>query len=200
MAGKLRLKMPLVVEGRYDKSALSGYIDGVIITTGGFSIFNNKEKQALIRRAATDGIIVLTDSDGGGRQIRSFLSGILPPESIHHVFIPKIEGKEKRKRAPGKAGVIGVEGMKPEVILKILSPFICDDISANDLSAVSKKEITKVDFYKDGLSGTDGASERRALLCKAASLPEDMTAKALLEAMNLLYGYDEYKKLLNELD
>lgn len=192
MTEKLRLTMPLIVEGRYDKSALSGYIDGVIITTGGFSIFNNKEKQALIRRAAADGIIVLTDSDGGGRQIRSFLSGILPPERIHHVFIPKIEGKEKRKRVSGKAGVIGVEGMSREVILRILSPFIYK----GDSDSAPERVITKTDFYNDGLSGADGAAERRALLCRAAALPEDMTAKALLEAMNLLYGYDEYKKLI----
>lgn len=191
MEEKIRLKLPLIVEGRYDKSALSGYIDGVIMTTGGFSIFNNKEKQALIRRAAHEGIIILTDSDGGGRQIRSFLSGILPPDKIHHVFIPKIEGKEKRKRAPGKAGVLGVEGMSREVLTRLLSPFADRECEGCE----QKKEITKTDFYLDGLSGGVGSSERRAALCRAAGLPEDMTAKALLEAMNLLYGYDEYKKL-----
>lgn len=195
MGGKIKLKLPLIVEGRYDKSALSGYVDGTIITTGGFSIFNNKEKQALIRRIAQGGVIVLTDSDGGGRQIRSFLSGLIPPDKIHNVHIPRIEGKEKRKRAPGKAGVLGVEGMKREVIERLLSPFA----ESSAAESTPRREITKTDFYFDGLSGADGAAERRTKLSLIAGLPEDMTAKALLEAMNLLYGYDEYKALIGKI-
>ena len=95
---KVKISLPIIVEGRYDKSALSGFVDATIITTGGFSIFNDKEKQALIRRIAKNGIIVLTDSDGGGKQIRKFLASILPTDKIHNLYIPKIEGKESRKR------------------------------------------------------------------------------------------------------
>ena len=101
---KIKISLPIIVEGRYDKATLSGFIDATIITTGGFSIFNNKEKQALLCRLAKDGIIVLTDSDGGGKQIRKFLAGILPPDKIHNLYIPKIEGKESRKRKPSAAG------------------------------------------------------------------------------------------------
>ena len=107
---KIRLSLPLIVEGRYDKATLSGFISGTVITTGGFSVFNNKEKQALIRRIAKDGVIVMTDSDGGGRQIRAFLSGIIPKDKIHHLFIPEIEGKESRKARPSRSGKLGVEG------------------------------------------------------------------------------------------
>lgn len=199
MVEKIKLAIPLIVEGRYDKSSLSGYIDGTIITTGGFSVFNNKEKQALIKRAAKNGVIVLTDSDGGGRQIRSFLSGILPPEKIHNVFIPKVEGKEKRKRVAGRAGLLGVEGMKREVVERLLLPFSESEEKSEGGPCAPKREITKTDFYLDGLSGTDGAADRRAVLCRFAELPEDMTPKALLEAMNLFYGYDEYKALIEKL-
>ena len=192
MAERLRLKLPLIVEGRYDKSALSGFVDGVILTTGGFSIFNDKEKQALIRRISDDGIVVLTDSDGGGRQIRSFLSGILPSDKIHHIFIPRIAGKEKRKRAPSKSGTLGVEGMTREVLERLLLPFCID----TDKPTSPKKEVTKTDFYLDGLSGSDGASLKRAEICRMAGLPEDMTSKALLEAINLLFGYEEYKTMV----
>ena len=93
---KIKISLPIIVEGRYDKSTLSGFLDANIITTGGFSIFNNKEKQALLRRLSANGVIVLTDSDGGGKQIRSFLSGILPSDKIHNLYIPKIAGKESR--------------------------------------------------------------------------------------------------------
>ena len=191
---KIKLKLPLVVEGRYDKATLSGFISGTVITTGGFSIFNNKEKQALIRRIAKDGVIVMTDSDGGGRQIRAFLSGIIPKDKIHHLFIPEIEGKEGRKARPSRSGRLGVEGMSREVLERLLLPF------ADGGEAVSRgREITKTDLYLDGLSGRDNSAERRAALCSLCELPSDMTANALLEALNLLYGYDEYKKLVSQI-
>ena len=191
---KIKISLPIIVEGRYDKSALSGFIDANIITTGGFSIFNNKEKQALLRRIAENGIIVLTDSDGGGKQIRKFLAGILPSDKIHNLYIPKVEGKESRKRKASKSGTLGVEGMEKDVILRLLAPFTDDKNTAN-----CGKMITKVDFFTDKLTGCDGASENRARLCRECNLPEDMTPNALLEAMNLLYGYEEYKRIMERL-
>ena len=191
---KIKISLPIIVEGRYDKSTLAGFIDGTVITTGGFSIFNNKEKQALLRRLAKDGIIVLTDSDGGGRQIRSFLSGIIPKDKIHNLYIPKIEGKESRKRKAGAAGILGVEGMEKDVLLRLLMPFAEGEKLQKDT-----KMITKVDFFCDKLTGCDNAAENRARLCRECDLPEDMTPNALLEAMNLLYGYMGYKAIVNKI-
>lgn len=191
---RVKISLPIIVEGRYDKSALSGFLDATIITTGGFSIFNNKEKQALIRRIAKNGIIILTDSDGGGKQIRKFLSGILPPDRIHNLYIPKVEGKESRKRKPSKSGTLGVEGMEKETILRLLTPFID---GKNEQK--SQKMITKVDFFFHSLTGCPGAAENRAILCRECGLPEDMTPNALLEAMNLLCGYDEFIRLVDML-
>ena len=191
---KIKISLPLIVEGRYDKSTLSGFIEGTIITTGGFSVFNNKEKQALIRRMAKDGIIVLTDSDGGGKQIRSFLSGMLPKDKVHNLYIPKIEGKESRKRKASAAGVLGVEGMEKETLLRLLEPF-----AEGAVSEKSAKMITKVDFFTDKLTGCDNAAANRARLCEACELPCDMTPNALLEAMNLLYGYAGYKAMINKI-
>ena len=191
---KLKIDMPIIVEGRYDKSSLSGYVDATVITTGGFSIFNNKEKQALIRRLSSRGVIVLTDSDGGGKQIRSFISSIVPKERIHHVFAPEIYGKESRKARPSKAGKLGVEGIDSEIILRLLRPFATDSIDVED-----RRMITKVDFFNDKLSGHANSSKLRSALCLMLDLPHDMTANALLEALNLLVGYDEYKRLVGEL-
>ena len=191
---KIKISLPIIVEGRYDKSTLSSFIEGTIITTDGFSVFNNKEKQSLIRRVAKDGIIVLTDSDGGGKQIRSFLSGIIPKDKIHNLYIPKIEGKESRKRKASKAGILGVEGMEKDVLIRLLEPF-----SNGNSPAKSSKMITKVDFFCDKLTGCDNAAANRARLCEMCELPTDMTPNALLEAMNLLYGYDGYKELVCKL-
>ena len=192
---KIKITLPIIVEGRYDKSALSGYLDANIITTEGFSIFNNKEKQSLIRRIAKDGVIILTDSDGGGKQIRKFLLGIIPPDKIYNLYIPQIKGKESRKRKASKSGTLGVEGMEKETILNLLSPFIEGKTEQKE-----GKLLTKVDFFLDKLTGCDGAAENRAKLCKMCNLPDDMTPNALLEAMNLLYGYDEYKEMIKKLN
>ena len=192
---KIKIDLPIIVEGRYDKSALSGFIDATIITTGGFSVFNSKEKQALIRRLSEGGVILLTDSDGGGKQIRSFIQGILPKDKIHNLYIPKIEGKESRKSKPSKSGTLGVEGMDKEVIIRLLTPFVSGNSEQKE-----RKMITKVDFFQDKLTGCDNATANRATLCRVANLPEDMTPNALLEAMNILYGYERYKELIGKIN
>ncbi len=190
---KIKISLPIIVEGRYDKSTLSGFVDATVITTGGFSIFNNKEKQTLIRRIGSKGIIILTDSDGGGKQIRKFLSGILPKEKIHHLYIPQIEGKESRKRKPSASGNLGVEGMEKDVLIRLLTPFV-----DGEKAQKGGKMITKVDFFTDKLTGCEGAVENRRKICEVCDLPQDMTPNALLETLNLLYGYDEYKRLVEK--
>lgn len=194
MSEKIKISLPIIVEGRYDKSALMGFLDANVITTEGFSIFNNKEKQALIRKISERGVILLTDSDGGGRQIRSFLNGILPKDKIYNLYIPKVAGKEKRKRRPAKAGTLGVEGMERDVILRLLAPFI-DGKAAGD-----GKKVTKLDFFSDGLSGGENSSEKRRRLCEMLDFPPDMTANALLSAVNLSCTAEEYRALVEKLE
>ena len=192
---KIKISLPIIVEGRYDKSTLSGFVDANIITTDGFAVFNNKEKQALLRRLCAHGAIVMTDSDGAGKQIRSFLLGILPNAKIYNLHIPKIKGKESRKAHASAEGTLGVEGMSREVLERLLRPF-----SGELPSHRRSREITKLDFFEDGLSGGDNSAARRDALSAIASLPSGMSAKALLEAMNILYGYDEYKEMLKKIE
>lgn len=191
MEEKPKIKLPIIVEGRYDKIKLDSIFDAVIIETGGFSVFNDKQKQLLIKRLGNSGVILLTDSDGGGKQIRSYLRGILPKDNIYNLYVPKIEGKEKRKKHRSKEGILGVEGMEKDVICKIFEPFV-----SVERPKKSAKMITKVDFYRDKLTGFENSSERRKIVCRLAGLPDDMTANALLEALNLLYGYEGYLNLL----
>lgn len=200
MTEKPRITLPIVVEGRYDKSTLLSMFSATVVTTGGFSVFNSKEKRLLITRLAeAGGIILLTDSDAGGKQIRSFISGILPKEKIFNLYIPRVEGKEKRKRAPSRQGLLGVEGMSREVLMRVLAPFIDKGTGEMTPDLRERREVTKFDLFVDGLSGSDGASEKRAMLAEALMLPPDMSAKALLEAINLLVGYDEYKRIVGNI-
>ena len=185
-----RIKYPIVVEGRYDKSAIQGMFSATVITTDGFGIFNSKEKQALIRKIAKDGIIILTDSDGGGKQIRSFLTGIIPKEKIYQLYIPKIEGKERRKRHASKEGTLGVEGVGGEVLSKLLLPFCVDACE------VSMGEITPAELYSLGLSGREESGTLRDKVAFELGLPDSMSAKAFLGAVNIISSPEELKALV----
>lgn len=197
--GRMRVRYPVIVEGRYDKGTLAQVIDAPIITTGGFSIFNSREKQALIRRlAARGGIILLTDSDGGGKQIRSFVAGLVPPERLHHLYIPEVRGKERRKRAPSKAGFLGVEGMERETLERLFAPF-AEGRDVSKKAPNGAAPITKLDFFDDGLSGGTDAAARRDALAARFALPHGMSAKALIEALNLLASREEYCAAVAEL-
>ena len=199
MSEKKRISLPIIVEGRYDKATLSGIYDCTVITLDGFSVFNSKEKRALISKIAVNGVILLTDSDGAGKQLRSFVMGFLPKEKIYNAYVPKIEGKEKRKTKASKEGLLGVEGMSPEVLDKALAPFIeaggrCVLNDRNDA-----KMITKVDFFEAGLSGGECSSSRRAALAEYFGLPSDMTANALLSALNIITDLSGYERAVSEL-
>lgn len=185
---KLRVRYPVIVEGKYDKISLSSLFDTPVFSIGGFAVFKSDGTRALLRRLTEKSpVILLTDSDGGGRQIRGFLSEILPPERVIHLYIPQIPGKEKRKSKPGKAGLLGVEGMTPAVLRGIFAPFLSD---APERPA--SPPVTKTDLYALGLSGKVDAEKRRAEVAKSLGLPEDLPANALLDAVNILFSRDEF--------
>jgi ribonuclease M5 len=193
MAEKLKVREPIIVEGRYDKITLSNILDAQILTTDGFSVFKNEEKRALLRRIAEPrGVIVLTDSDGGGKQIRSFLSTLLPKEKVKHLYVPCVEGKEKRKKSRSRAGLLGVEGIDTETLRALFLPFAVDAPAP-----VRGRAVTKTDLYEHGLLGSDGATEKRAALCRHLSLPP-LSSNALLETLNLLGDYDSFLRALED--
>jgi len=188
----------IVVEGRYDKNALKQVVDATVVETGGFGVFNDKERLALLRRLAAErGLIVLTDSDGAGFVIRNFLKGAIPKHQIKHAYIPDIYGKERRKATPGKEGKLGVEGMKPEVLLTALER--AGATFEDGETRQQRTPVTKTDLFELGLTGGANSAERRAALLKKLSLPERMTTNAMLEAVNLLVGREELVRLIGEL-
>ena len=191
----IRLKEAIVVEGRYDKIKLGGIVDAPIIETGGFRVFNDREKLQLIRRiAAARGIVILTDSDGAGFVIRNFLKGAVPKEQIINCYIPQLPGKEKRKAQAGKEGLLGVEGVTDEVIIRALRSCGATIIGED---AVRRAEITKADLYPLGLTGTANAAKLRQALLRRLGLPTYLSANAMLTALNCLYSLEELKDLLD---
>lgn len=196
----LKIQEAIVVEGRYDKNTLAQLVDTLIIPTDGFGIFKDREKADMLRCVAKKrGLIVLTDSDGAGFLIRSHLKGILPPGQVKHAYIPDLYGKEKRKRAPGKEGKLGVEGMRPEILERALRQCGATILGENGLQSSERREITKLDLFQDGFSGGADSSVRRKELLKRLELPEHLTAKALPEVLSTLLTYEEYRSIVDEL-
>ncbi|WP_407382607.1 toprim domain-containing protein [Ruminococcus sp.] len=218
MIDKLRLRETIIVEGRYDKIKLSECIASPIIETGGFRVFKDKEKQALIRAVANRrGILVMTDVDSAGFVIRNFLRGIVPREKLLHAYIPTIEGKEKRKSETSKEGILGVEGIDREALIQAIKQSgahleedrtieIESDHADSGLSDGSGKtkesvdtSITKTDFYDYGMSGTENAAQNRERVLSALGLPRYLTANAMLSAINALFTKEEFEDFLLQL-
>lgn len=191
----LKINEAVIVEGKYDKIKLSAVLDTIIIETDGFAIFKDKEKQKLIRFLSEKrGIIIMTDSDSAGFKIRSFINGFTKSENIKNVYIPDIYGKEKRKTEASKEGKLGVEGMKTEVIMSALTKagVLCTENSKSE-----SREITRTDFFEDGISGRENSSEIRKTLAKELDLPERISASALLKIINTYLTYDDYKEAVD---
>lgn len=188
---RIKIPYPVIVEGKYDRLRLSSVIDAKIITTDGFGIFKNNEKRALLRAlAAKTPVIVLTDPDGAGGVIRSHVSGILPPEKIIRLYVPRINGKEKRKSAPSGEGVLGVEGMETDLLYDLFMPYSAD----KDYAVVHNADnpLSAADLFRDGFTGIPESSARRDVFGSRFGLPSGMNAKAFLSALRFLLTYDEY--------
>ena len=190
---KIKIDMPVIVEGKYDLIKLDSIIDADIITTNGFGIFKDKEKDGYIKKLAEKkGVIVLTDSDGAGLVIRNHLKSVLPKEKVFNVYPPQIEGKEKRKTAPSKEGLLGVEGIDAQTLRQLFLPFSSEATDENT------QKVTKLDFYLDGLSGKPQSEEKRKKLQRMIGVPSNISSNALLDAINHLYSYEEYKELIKQ--
>lgn len=182
----------IVVEGKYDKIKLGGLIDGVILCTGGFRIYKDKEMQQMLRALAKkQGLAVLTDSDAAGFQIRSFLRSICGKENIVDVYIPDLYGKEKRKQHPSREGKLGVEGIPEAVLLEALEKA---GIGVREVQERADP-ITKLDLFELGLSGGAQSAVRRAKLMKRLELPEHLSANALVTVLASLYSREELYRL-----
>lgn len=184
----------IIVEGKYDKIKLSSVIDGVIIQTNGFELYKNEEKRRMIKLFADKaGIIILTDSDSAGFQIRNYIKSFVSSDKITNVYIPDIFGKEKRKDKPSKEGKLGVEGVSAEILIKAFE-------SSGALCAkTSGKNITNLDLYELGLVGTKDAHSKRKALLKALDLPEHISSKAMLDILNKCFSKDELINTLYEI-
>ncbi len=195
----LKIREAVAVEGRYDAARLRTVVDTVVVETGGFSLFRNRETLTLLRRlAATRGLIVLTDSDAAGFVIRDHISGALPKEQVKHAYVPEVPGKEKRKAKPSAEGLLGVEGIDGETVLKAL---LCAGatVEGDCAYAVPPPFLTKARLYEDGLVGQANSALLRETLLRALGLPHRLSTNRLIEAVNALCTESDYEQFLKTL-
>lgn len=186
---KLKIDLPIIVEGKYDKIKIKSVADACVIQTDGFGVFKNNERLSLIRQLAKKSkIIVLTDSDGAGKVIRSHITSAIPKDRLIQLYTPQVEGKERRKEAPSKEGFLGVEGTDADLIRKLLEPFSTGFSSEES----EREEVTKADFFEVGLTGGCDSAEKRDNFAVSVGLPKKMTPNALLAAVNVIMTRKEF--------
>ena len=194
---KPRVREAIIVEGRYDKNTVSQAVDALIVETRGFSSLGDRESIAFFRLLAMKrGVVILTDSDGAGFVIRGRLKGALPKDRVKHAYIPDIYGRERRKSAPSAEGKLGVEGMRPEVIVEALRRAGCTFEDCGE-PAPSRSRLTRAGFIALGLSGGKNSAALRAALKRKLGFPKNMSSKALFEALSLIYSAEELAALIS---
>ncbi len=197
----IRIQEVIVVEGRYDVNTVKQVFDTIVLETGGFRIFSDKERLRMFRKMAEyRGLLILTDSDGAGMMIRNYLKGAIPSHLVKHAYIPDIMGKESRKRTASKEGKLGVEGMKPEVLRQALrraGATILDETEEN--ATEMGKKITKADLYALGLSGRTGSEKLRRQILQELQLPQHLSANALIDFLNTVSNLEELSELVEKI-
>lgn len=188
------VKQAIVVEGKYDSAHLREIFDALVVTTDGFNIYKDKEKQALIKRLAhTVGIVVLTDSDDAGFKIRKFVSDIAAGGDVRHAYIPEVTGKERRKAKAGAAHLLGVEGIDPKTVKECVE-------SCLERVETDEEPLTVQDLFADKLNGCADSAARRKRLCELADIPTRLSTKQLLSLLQRLYGREGYRRLVEKLN
>lgn len=192
----LHVSEVLVVEGKHDAVKLAAVTDATIFQTNGFRIFKDADRLAELRALAkVKGCVLLTDSDSAGFVIRNYLIGALPGVAVKHAFIPEIPGKEKRKSAPGKEGLLGVEGMDENTLKRVL---LTAGVTVND-TPQKNGFMTKARLFQDGLTGKSDSAARRSAFLKRFDLPQKLSVSRMMEFINVALSEEEYEAALEEI-
>lgn len=192
----IKLKQALIVEGRYDKNKLAQLFDTLIVEVGGFGVYRDEQQLSLIRTLArTRGIIVLTDADSAGFQIRNYLKGAVFEGEVLHAYIPDLYGREKRKEKASKEGKLGVEGVPNEVLIEAIAR--CGALSGEDTP--TPPPIDRALLYRLGLSGGQNSAALREGVKHALGLPEHMSAAGLASVLGSLVTEEELCALVENL-
>lgn len=193
----IKVCYPIIVEGRYDKSRLSSVVDGAIFTTDGFGVFRDPKKLELIRRLSAAGpLVILTDSDRAGARIRAAIKSFCPDGVFINLYIPRVPGKERRKKKPSAEGFLGVEGIGAAELEAV---FVRAGLDRPDCFPGKRALLTRSRLYSLGLLGKPDSSAKRKKLLSLLGLPDDLSVTSLCEAAGLAVSPAELEKALSSL-
>lgn len=180
---KKTIKEVIVVEGRDDISAVKAAVDAEIIQTNGFAIRKKGNIEKLRVAYEKKGIIVLTDPDFVGEELRKYILKFFP--EAKQAYISRKEGS--------KDGDIGVENATPESIIKALENAKCETVK-------NKETIFNMELLMDyKLSGFPESKELREKLGTELRIGYS-NAKQFLSKLNR-YGItmDEFLTAINNI-
>lgn len=176
------LKEVIVVEGRDDTAAIKRALDADTIETHGFGI--KKSTWELIERAySTRGIIIFTDPDYSGNEIRRRIKNRFP--EAKEAFLSRADAE--------KQGDIGIENAEPDAILEALSKVHCTYTG-------KRNEFSASELIRDGLAGGKGSKEKRERMGKILGIGYG-SSSAFADKLNR-YGItrEEYNEALRNID
>ena len=186
--GKLRIDRAIVVEGRDDVAAVSAACDALIIPTHGFGI--TQETWAVIAKAYDEkGLIILTDPDHAGEEIRRRLTEKFPGSV--QCFLARedaVSGDD-----------IGIENACPEDIRSALLRAMELHKAAESTASTDKgaettwhyREVSCSDIRDLGLSGAAGSKSKRAAICKALGIGFCNSQALVKRLKGFRIGYEE---------
>lgn len=159
------IKEIIVVEGKDDVQAVKRAVAAETIITNGFAL--SRETIKLIKKAKErQGVIVLTDPDYVGEQLRKRIDRLVP--GCKHAFLPREEATLHHD--------VGVENASPEAIRVALRKARCEEKKANQTFA--KEHLAAM-----GLVGANDSRDRRARLGKLLGIGY-CNGKQLLNRLN----------------
>ncbi len=181
---KIKVQEVIVVEGRDDTQAVSRAVDGLTIETHGFGI--RRETWELIAKAYEEkGIIIFTDPDHAGEEIRRKLTEKFP--NAKQAYLSRTYATKK--------GDIGIENAQPQAIIEALGKACCT-IQGDHNEPV----YTDDDLFAAGLSGRNDSKQRREKLGEALGIGYG-NAKGLLKKLNQFnINREEFYEALRTID
>ena len=176
------IKEVIVVEGRDDITAVKRALDVEVIATGGFG-YNKKLVETLKTIADRSGIIILTDPDYAGEQIRKNLASQI--KNCKHAFLP--QGKALKKDN------IGVENARPEDIIEAIMKAKPEDVYREAL-------FTKEELLAVGLIGCSGSRDRREILGDILGIGYSNGKQLLNRLNNFGINREEFEEAIERIE
>ena len=186
---KLSIEQAVAVEGRDDVRAVQDACEALIIPTHGYGI-SAETWQMLDKAYEEKGLIIFTDPDHAGREIRKRLTEKYPEAIQAHL-----------DREDARAGSdIGIENARPEVIADALNKAI--SLSGRSVKKEGRQDkvfANMNDLSELGLAGGAGASDKRAAVCKALGIGYSNANSLIKKLKGYEIGLDELKEALEKI-